>query len=289
MKRTTIAALGATMFLGVSSLESQIRASERGASIQTIDGTTVTIDYGRPQVRGRTNLYGGEIPWGKKWTPGANWATTIEVNNPITINGHALDRGKYSIWFEVKQSNWQVIIDPEHRRFHLSGPSNDPGSVTFAVTPETIDHTEILTWDFTRITPTGATLRFAWADRGVDFAIAVEPSMPLTVANEMAETFVGTYQMTMEPAAGGGQSTIELSYVDGHLVADWPGFPNPHLHHNWWIYRGAGMFSPAMLQNDQLFDIVTDVIFEFPSEDDPSTLEVRGPGDVLLGTGRRST
>ncbi len=73
----------------------QIRASERGTVTQTVDGTTIKIDYSRPQARGRDDLYGGEIHWGEVWTPGANWATTIGVDHDVTINGHELPTGVY--------------------------------------------------------------------------------------------------------------------------------------------------------------------------------------------------
>ena len=64
----------------VSPAQSQIRASERGSITQTIDGTTITVDYARPRTRGRAAVFGGEVHWKEVWTPGANMATTLEVS-----------------------------------------------------------------------------------------------------------------------------------------------------------------------------------------------------------------
>ncbi len=50
----------------------QIRGSEAGVTAQTVDGTTLTIDYSRPSARGRA-LFGELVPWDVVWTPGANW------------------------------------------------------------------------------------------------------------------------------------------------------------------------------------------------------------------------
>ena len=76
-----------------STAHGQIRASERATVSQTVDGTTITIDYGRPLLRGRTELWGNPavVPWGKKWTPGANWATNIHVTKDITISSRSMD------------------------------------------------------------------------------------------------------------------------------------------------------------------------------------------------------
>ncbi len=41
----------------------QIRASERGSLSQTIDGTVISLDYARPQVRGRSPIFGGFVHW----------------------------------------------------------------------------------------------------------------------------------------------------------------------------------------------------------------------------------
>ena len=70
----------------------QIRRSERGSVSQTVDGTTITVEYSRPQVRGRDSLFGSVVPWGKVWT-GANWATTFTANRPVTVAGHPVTPG----------------------------------------------------------------------------------------------------------------------------------------------------------------------------------------------------
>lgn len=44
--------------------EAQIALSPRGSVSQTIDGTTIMIDYARPAVRGRAQMFGGPIWWG---------------------------------------------------------------------------------------------------------------------------------------------------------------------------------------------------------------------------------
>src|SRR5512138_77827 len=64
---------------GVAQLGAQVRASERGSVSQTVDGTVIEVDYGRPRLKGRIP-FGGIVHWGEVWTPGANSATTLRVS-----------------------------------------------------------------------------------------------------------------------------------------------------------------------------------------------------------------
>ena len=69
-----------------ASLQAQPRASERAQLTQTANGTTLSLDYSRPVAGGRENLRGGVVHWGELWTPGANWATTLEVDRDMVLN-----------------------------------------------------------------------------------------------------------------------------------------------------------------------------------------------------------
>ncbi|HEX9484759.1 MAG TPA: DUF2911 domain-containing protein, partial [Gemmatimonadaceae bacterium] len=65
----------------------QIRASEPATFTQTIDGTKITMQYSRPRARGRETLFGSSdvVRWNEVWTPGANYATTLEVSKPVKL------------------------------------------------------------------------------------------------------------------------------------------------------------------------------------------------------------
>jgi hypothetical protein len=267
----------------------QIRASERGTVSQTVDGTTITIDYSRPQVRGRDDLFGGEIPWGKLWTPGANWATTIAVDHDITINGHELATGTYSVWFEVQQDEWTVILDPEPKRFHLMGPPKSDDQVRFALRPGTGPNVEVMTWSFPAVRPTGATLQMAWADVTATFDLGVASSRDVTVTADFAERFVGTYSFQLMGPLGDGTVEFDITYEGDHLVAYWPSPPAPRLGRFWLAPLGAGMFNAVELEKDEIFDIVTDVVFEFtPLEGKATMFEFRVLGDELWGSAKRA-
>ncbi len=52
LRTLTLWTLG-MLLAAVVPAQAQIKASERGGVHQTIDGTTITIDYARPRARGR--------------------------------------------------------------------------------------------------------------------------------------------------------------------------------------------------------------------------------------------
>lgn len=267
----------------------QVRASERGGTSQTVDGTAITVEFGRPNTRGRENLFGGVVPFGKIWTPGANWATTIEVNKAITINGHDMPAGKYSVWLQVQPETWTAIFDPQPRRFHLMPPGESPDQVRFAIQPSTGSSTHMLTWSFPDVRATGATLELAWGTARIEFDIDVQPSHPATVAPEVAERYVGMWRLTQSAPLTAGEVSFEIRYENERLVVSWESAPNPLLANPWLIPLGAGMFAPAELENGEIHDIVMDLVFEFtPLDGRADRFEIRALDDQLWGTAVRA-
>jgi hypothetical protein len=65
----------------------------------TIDGATITIEYGRPSVKGR-NIFGpqGVIPTGKVWRMGADEATTLTTTKDLMFGSVHVPAGKYTLW-----------------------------------------------------------------------------------------------------------------------------------------------------------------------------------------------
>jgi hypothetical protein len=68
----------------------------------TIDGATISIEYGRPSVKGRT-IFGPEgsgalHPTGKVWRMGADEATTIKTNRDLMFGSVHLPAGTYTLY-----------------------------------------------------------------------------------------------------------------------------------------------------------------------------------------------
>jgi len=57
----------------------------------------ITIDYGRPNAKGR-KIWGTLVPYGKAWRAGADLATTLTTQEPIMIGDAAVPAGKYTLY-----------------------------------------------------------------------------------------------------------------------------------------------------------------------------------------------
>src|SRR5690349_4414071 len=129
----------------------QLRASENFALTQVIDRDTIAITGSRPSMRGRT-MYGDQLPWGKSWTPGANYATVLRVDRDFSINGTPVPKGSYSIWLVPRANDqWSMFLHPQARLFHTAHPDSTSSPYNFKLTARTIDPVETLTWSINDI------------------------------------------------------------------------------------------------------------------------------------------
>ena len=66
----------------------------------TVSGAKISIEYGRPHLKGRT--VGKEVaPFGKEWRTGADEATTLVTDKPLTFGGSLqVPAGTYTLYME---------------------------------------------------------------------------------------------------------------------------------------------------------------------------------------------
>jgi hypothetical protein len=201
----------------------QIRASERGVTSQTVDGTVITVDYARPQIRGRDSVFAtkgkGIVYWGEIWTPGANWATTLELSKPVTLNGQEVAAGKYSVWFIPQPTEWTIGLHANPRLFHTQPPKDSAYVVTFKATPQAADHrADVLQFSFPAVTHTGTTLRMHWDRTSVDIAVGVRPSRPpVNMTAQQMAPYLGSFTLKMEDDTSGREQKAEVIAAGNEL------------------------------------------------------------------------
>lgn len=86
-------------------------------------GKWIEIAYSRPVLRGRTNIFGAGADYGKAvnagapvWRAGANVTTTLKTEVPLEIGGKRLEPGEYSLFVELKESGWTLILSKQARQ-----------------------------------------------------------------------------------------------------------------------------------------------------------------------------
>jgi hypothetical protein len=285
-RRSSLATVGLCLALATPVL-GQVRASERGAVSQTIDGTVITVDYARPQLRGRGTIFGGFVKWKEVWTPGANYATTIEVNRNVQLDGHLLRPGKYSMWLVVEPEQWTMVLDPKARLYHTDPPDSSADQVRYIVHPTEGSFTEMLTFEFLNVRPNGATLRLRWGTTQLDTKVAVEPKHRLSMDLADAQPYLGTFLFRW---TGDTSPPSKLTFVheDGMLVGNWVPAPWPAAAKVVLVKIADDWFMVGTLEHGEMTDLMPEFVFEFSRNGGkPAAFEVRGEGDKLEASAKR--
>lgn len=98
----------------------------------TIGTANLTVDYGRPLVRGRT-LLGDVIPYDHVWRTGANAATQFSTSAAITLGGIALPAGTYTLWTLPRRDGVSLIVNRQIGQWGTGyGPGHDIGRTPLA-------------------------------------------------------------------------------------------------------------------------------------------------------------
>ena len=292
--RTTL--LLAAAALATAPLAAQIRASERARVSQVVDGTTLTLDYARPRMRGRPTIFGDDVQWREVWTPGANMATTLEIDHDIMLDGQAVPKGRYSVWMVVDSTErWTMVLDTVWKQYHEAHPPARGGQIRWPITSARAPRTEVLTWSFPSVTATGGTVRMAWADRAVVLPFTVPASHPVTTAAPEAIPLVGRYQVTWlksdgtrDPSAPAAQ-TVDVTYEGGALMASWA----PKLwgtdDRTYLIRLAPGWFTTGFIEHGEVVDVFMEWVFEFDVRAGKATgFDIRGERDVLYAKAVRA-
>jgi hypothetical protein len=146
--------------------------SQRASLMQMMGFTRITVTYGRPIARGRT-LFGGLVKWGKVWTPGADSASAIEFDRPVTVAGKQVPAGHYSIWLIPDSTSWILILNDRGHVFHTNYPGESHDVLRVELKPETGPHVEALLFYSPEADREHVVLRIAWGETFVSIPIHV--------------------------------------------------------------------------------------------------------------------
>ncbi|HZS49434.1 MAG TPA: DUF2911 domain-containing protein [Bryobacterales bacterium] len=101
--------LAAAALLGLPAMAQQ-RVSPHEQTSVTIDGKKITIEYGRPYMKGR-KIFGGLVPLGEVWRAGADEATVLTTDADLTIGSLRVPKGSYAL-FVIPQANaWTLVVN----------------------------------------------------------------------------------------------------------------------------------------------------------------------------------
>ena len=86
--------------------------ANRGTAEVTIKGKRISIDYGRPSLKGR-DIFSMVQP-GMVWRLGMNQATQITTDADLKVAGTEVKAGKYTLWAKkTGPDSWVLAFHPK--------------------------------------------------------------------------------------------------------------------------------------------------------------------------------
>ena len=157
-------------------------------------GKWIEIVYGRPILRGRSDIFGKGADYGKKvnagatvWRAGANQTTRLKTEVPLEIGGKKLAPGEYSLFVDLKEGGWTLIVStqPYQEKYDSADkvktwgaygydPKSDVARVPMKmVTPQV--SADQFTIGFVDMSDKGGAIAMAWEKTGAVAPFTVSP------------------------------------------------------------------------------------------------------------------
>jgi len=177
MRRTTCALLALVAMAAATALAqqtTQVHPGKGGSphvrSEWTVHGASISIEYGRPYLKGRAEAE--LMPAGKPWRTGADEATTLKTDKALKFGDVTVPAGTYTLYTVPEAGQWTLAISKRTGQWGIPVQVNDDlGRVKMAVA-KTAAPVEQLTISIDGAA-SGGTLRIEWG--------TVSSTVPFTV------------------------------------------------------------------------------------------------------------
>jgi hypothetical protein len=137
-------------------------ASQHATITQRVGLTDVSIDYSRPDMRGR-EIFGGLVPFGQVWRTGANAPTKIKFSDAVKIGGQDVPAGEYAFYTIPNQNEWTIILSKNLKLWGAYGYKPDADELRVTVKPTVLaSPVETFTIGFDDLKDNGAVISLEW-------------------------------------------------------------------------------------------------------------------------------
>jgi hypothetical protein len=136
--------------------------SARGVATGSFRQSVVFVNYGRPQVRGRTVWGGLLVPPDTIWRLGANEATHLATSRELTFGNVVVPPGLYTLWFFNASGGPQLVINKQVGQWGTSyDQAQDLARIPVQMAP-TPAQVEDFTITLRNTGPGRGAIEFAW-------------------------------------------------------------------------------------------------------------------------------
>lgn len=264
--------------------------SQKATVSQTVGISDVSITYSRPSVRGR-KIWGTQLAhYGFKnlnfgtskaapWRAGADENTIITFSHDATVEGKAIKAGTYGLHVGLQENGTATVV--------FSNNSTSWGSYFYDenedalrvnVTMADNAHTELLTYAFTAVDNTSATVALQWEKKTIPFKVGFDvPGIVMEDINNKLRDQTGFNRPAWESAAqyafSVGNTEKALEWVNAAQAGQFfsqKTFANAQLKSA--ILNQMGKSNEAIAEMESVFDQAT-------------AIELHGYGRQLMAGG----
>jgi len=179
MKRLALAIAVTTLAFGVAPSAQKTTTLKTGGGGSphvrtdwTIDGGNLSIEYGRPSLKGRTPGKDVDPYDGKEWRTGADEATTFKTDKMVMFSSVHLAPGTYTLYTIPMGNTWHLIISKKTGQWGIPYPKGEDAGRAPMTMGKAPAAAEQLTFSIDD-TAGGATLHIDWG--------TTRASIPFTV------------------------------------------------------------------------------------------------------------
>jgi hypothetical protein len=171
-------------------------ASPEQTLTQSVGLSSVTVQYSRPAMRGRT-IFGDLVPMDKLWRTGANKNTLVTFESDATLGGSPLKAGTYALYTVPSKDEWTVYFYTDTENWGLPKPWDENKiAAVYKVKAQSLDSSvESFTITIDKVTDSGAHLTISWENTSVaiPFGFDTESAVMQTIERTMNGPAAGDY------------------------------------------------------------------------------------------------
>ncbi|HVN47714.1 MAG TPA: DUF2911 domain-containing protein [Bacteroidota bacterium] len=144
-----------------------------------LNGKKISINYGKPSVRGR-KIFGNVVKYYRVWRTGDGAATIFTTDVDLEMDGAIIPRGSYSLYTLPAEERWKLIINKQIGQWGtVYNPQLDLARVDLTVKP--LNNTvEALTFKIEKNDNGNGMLKIEWENTQLSapFHVNTEPVLP---------------------------------------------------------------------------------------------------------------
>ena len=152
----------------------EARMSPNASVSQTIGTTVISLNYGRPGIKGRTYFAEDSdlAPLGSVWRTGANEATSISFSDNVMFGGEEVEAGTYALYTIPGEDEWTVILNSKQSW----GTQYDENQDVVRVSAEVMEGYEAEWFNiyFNELSNNSANMILHWGNKQVVVPISVK-------------------------------------------------------------------------------------------------------------------